>query len=243
MFVWNSRFFDDPADVSNLISGFSAFSKTSLNIWKFAVHVLLNPGLENFEHCFPSMWDECNCAVVWAFLGIAFLRDWNENWPFPVLWPLLSFPNLPAYWVSYNFAFSLLFMGFSRQEWFAWSGLPFPSAVDHILSDLCTMTNHLRWPHTAWLSFIEWDKTVVLCSDWLVFCDYGLSVSALWCPLATPTVPLEFLLPWTWSISSRLLQQSEAAAPYLGWGVSSHAAPPDLERGSRSSPNFCADGF
>ena len=41
-----------------------------------------------------SLWDECNCAVVWAFFGIAFPRDWNENWPFPVPWPLLSFPNL-----------------------------------------------------------------------------------------------------------------------------------------------------
>ena len=40
------------------------------------------------------MWDECNCVVVWAFFGIAFLWDWDENWPFPVLWPLLSFPNL-----------------------------------------------------------------------------------------------------------------------------------------------------
>ena len=39
-----------------------------------------------------SVWDECNCAVVWAFFGIAFLWDWNENWPFPVLWPLLRFP-------------------------------------------------------------------------------------------------------------------------------------------------------
>ena len=45
-----SCFFDDPADVSNLISGSSAFSKSSLNIWKFTVHVLLKPGLENFEH-------------------------------------------------------------------------------------------------------------------------------------------------------------------------------------------------
>ena len=66
------RFFDDPADVGNMISGSSAFSKTSLNIWKFTVHVLLKPGLENFEHYFTSMWDECNCAVVWAFFGIAF---------------------------------------------------------------------------------------------------------------------------------------------------------------------------
>ena len=47
-----SCFFDDPADVGNLISGSSAFSKTSLNIWKITVHVLLKPGLENFEHYF-----------------------------------------------------------------------------------------------------------------------------------------------------------------------------------------------
>ena len=81
--------FDDPVDVGNLTSGSSAVSKTSLNIWKFTVYVLLKPGLENFEHYFTSVWDECSCAVVWAFIGIAFLWDWNENWPFPVLWPLL----------------------------------------------------------------------------------------------------------------------------------------------------------
>ena len=50
-----SCFFDDPVDVGNLISGFSAFSKTSLNIWKFTVHVLLKPGLENFEHYFATV--------------------------------------------------------------------------------------------------------------------------------------------------------------------------------------------
>ena len=61
----------------------------------------LNPGLENFKNYFTSVWDEYNCAVVWAFFGIAFLWDWNENWPFPVLWPLLSFPNLRAYWVQH----------------------------------------------------------------------------------------------------------------------------------------------
>ena len=56
-------------------------------------------------------------------------------------------------------------------------------------------------------------------------CDYGFSVSALWCPLATPTVLLGFLFPWTWGISSWLLQQSAAAAPYLGRGVSPHRRP------------------
>ena len=55
--------FNDPEDVGNLISGSSAFSKTSLNIWKFMVHILLKPGLENFEHYFTSMCNECNCAV------------------------------------------------------------------------------------------------------------------------------------------------------------------------------------
>ena len=90
VFLELSYFYNDIADVGNLISGSSAFSKTSLNIRKFTFHVLLKPSLENFEHYFTSVWDECNCAVVWALFGNAFLWDWNENWPFPVLWPLLT---------------------------------------------------------------------------------------------------------------------------------------------------------
>jgi len=58
--------------VGNLTSGSSAFSKSRLNIWTFMVHVLLKPGLENFEHYFASMWDEGNCVVVWTFFGTAF---------------------------------------------------------------------------------------------------------------------------------------------------------------------------
>ena len=96
-----SCFFDDPTNVGNLISGSSAFSKSSLNIWKFSVHTRLKPGLENFEHDFASVWDECTCAIVWTIFGIAFLWDWSENWPLPVLWPLLCFPNLLAYWVQH----------------------------------------------------------------------------------------------------------------------------------------------
>ena len=92
IFLELSCCFDDPADVGNLISCSSAFSKCSFNIWKFMVHVLSKPGLENFEHYFASMWDECKFAVVWTFFGIVFLWDWNENWHFPVLWPWLSFP-------------------------------------------------------------------------------------------------------------------------------------------------------
>ena len=55
------------------------------------------------------MWNEHNCTVVWTFFVTALLWNWNENWPFPVLWPLLSFPILQAYWVQ----LFILFMGSS----------------------------------------------------------------------------------------------------------------------------------
>ena len=64
VFLELSCFLDDPADVGSLISGSSAFSKTSLNIWKLMVQVLLKPGLDNFEHYFAGMRDECSCVVV-----------------------------------------------------------------------------------------------------------------------------------------------------------------------------------
>ena len=94
-------FCNNSVDVGNLISGCPAFSKSSSKIWKFTVHVLLKPGLENFEHYFASMWDECNCVVVWIFFDVAFLWDWNESWLFPDLWPLMRFPNFLAYWVQH----------------------------------------------------------------------------------------------------------------------------------------------
>ena len=89
VFLELSCFFYDPMDVTNLISGYFSFSKSSLNIWKFMVHVLLKLGLENFEHYFGSVWDECNCAwtlcffawkCAWIFFSTAFLWDWNENY-------------------------------------------------------------------------------------------------------------------------------------------------------------------
>ena len=102
MFFWNSLAF---SMIQWMLAIWSLvplpFLKSSLNIWKFSVHVLLKLSLEDFKHYFASLWDKCNCSVVWTFFGIAFLWDWNENWPFPVLWPLLSFPNLLAYWVQH----------------------------------------------------------------------------------------------------------------------------------------------
>ena len=85
-----SRFFDDPMDVEYLISGSSAFSKSSLNIWKFMIHELLKLGLENFEHYFASVWDECNYEVVWAFFGIGRKTDLSQScghcWVFQICW-------------------------------------------------------------------------------------------------------------------------------------------------------------
>ena len=101
VFLELSCLFDDPVDVGNLISGSSAFSKTSLNIWKFTVHILQKPSLENFKYHFTSVRDKCNCAVVSALFVIVSLWDQSENWPFPFLWTLLSFPNLLAYWVQH----------------------------------------------------------------------------------------------------------------------------------------------
>ena len=97
VFLELSCFFNDPWMFGSLISGSSAFLKFNLNIWKFLVHILLKPSLENFEYYFASMWDECSCAVVWTFFAIAFLWDWSENLPFQVLWPLLSFTDLLAF--------------------------------------------------------------------------------------------------------------------------------------------------
>ena len=84
LFLWSNS-------VGNLISHSSAFSKSSLNIWKFLAHKLLTLSLKHFKHYLVNMWNEFNCMVVRTFFGIALLQDWNENWAFPVLWPLLSF--------------------------------------------------------------------------------------------------------------------------------------------------------
>ena len=95
MFFWNLLAFSMKQWMLAFWSPISAFFKSSLNIWKSIVYILLKTGLENFEHYFASMWDECNCVVVWAFFGITFLRDWNEIdlfqscghcWVFQIFW-------------------------------------------------------------------------------------------------------------------------------------------------------------
>ena len=101
VFLELSCFFDDPVGVGNLTSGSSAFSKSSLNIWMFTVHVLLKPSLENFEHYFASMWDECNCAVVCSlalpFFGIGMKLKLTFSSPVATA----EFPTFMAYWMQH----------------------------------------------------------------------------------------------------------------------------------------------
>ena len=90
VFLEISCFFCDPVDVGNLISGCSAFSKSSLYIWKFLVHMLLKLILKEFEYYLVGMWNECSFVVIWTFFGIALLlkcstfiassfRIWNSS--------------------------------------------------------------------------------------------------------------------------------------------------------------------
>ena len=138
-------FFYDPTDVGNLISGSSAFSKSSLNIWNFMVHVLMKSGLENFEHYFTTVWDKLSSLVVLTFFGFALLWSWNENWPFPVLWPPLSFPNLLAYWVQH-------FNSIIFRIWNSSSGIPEPPLALFVgMLPKAHLTLHSRMSGSRWV--------------------------------------------------------------------------------------------
>ena len=96
-FLEFSYFLYGPINISILSSGSSAFLKSISYIWKFSVQVQLKSTLKDFEYNLAIMWNEHNCTVVRILFGIALLWDWNENWPLPVLWPLLHFLNLLIY--------------------------------------------------------------------------------------------------------------------------------------------------
>ena len=130
-----------------MASGSSACYKTSLNIWKFTIHILLKPGLENSEHYITSVWEQCNCAVVWTFFGIAFLWDWNENWSFPVLWPLLSFPDIEC----------STFIASSSRIWNSLTGIPSPPlALFVVMLFKAHLTSHSRMSGSRSVITLSW---------------------------------------------------------------------------------------
>ena len=119
-----------------MISGSSAFSKSSLNIWKFTVHAPLKTGLENFEY---------NCAVVWSFFGIAFLWDWNEN---------SSFESYGHHWVFqilWHIECSTLTAS-SFRIWNSSAGIPSPPlALFVVMLSKAHLTSHSRMSGSRWV--------------------------------------------------------------------------------------------
>ena len=168
IFLEFSCFFCDPMDVGNLISGSSDFPKSSLNIQKFTVHVLLKPDLENFEHYFASVWDECNCAIVWAFFGIAFLWDWNENWS------LQSCGHCWVFQICWHIECSS-FTASSFRIWNSSTGIPStPLGLFAVMLPKAHLTLHPRISGSRWVITPSW-----LSGLWRSFC------TVLLCSLAT----------------------------------------------------------
>ena len=145
VFLELSSFFNDPADVGNLISGSSAFSKTSFNIWNFMVHVLLKPGLENFEHYFASVWDECNCTVVSTFLALPFFgigmktdlfQSCGQCWVFQICWHIEC----------------STFTASSFRIWNSSAGIPtLPLSLFIVMLPKAHLTSHSRMSGSRWV--------------------------------------------------------------------------------------------
>ena len=140
IFLELSWFFNDPTDVGNSIFGSSASSKSSLNIFKFSVHVLLKPCLENFEHYFASVWDECNCAVVWTLFGIGMKANLFQScghcWVFQIYWH----------------AECSTFTASSFRVWNSSTGIPLP-----LLALFIVMLPNTTWLHIpGCLALGEW---------------------------------------------------------------------------------------
>ena len=169
MLFWNSLAF---SMIHRMLAIWSLVPLPFLNpSWtsgSFLVYILLKPGLKDFEHYLVSMWKECNCMVVWAFFGIAFLGDWNENWPFPVLWPMLSFP---IYW----YIECSTFTASSFRIWNSSAGIPSPPLALFVV----------MLPKPTWL----WTPGCLAIGEWSHHCGhldyYDIFCIVLLCMFAT----------------------------------------------------------
>ena len=137
-----------PLSVGNLISGSSAFSKPSLYIWKFSIHVLLKSSLKNFEHYLASMWNERNCAVVWTFSGIA-LWDRNENnFSSPVATSVFQ--------ICWHIDCST-FTALSFRIWNSSTGIPSPPPALFVVKlPTAYFTSHSRLSGSRWVTTPSW---------------------------------------------------------------------------------------
>ena len=188
-------FFNDPTGVGNLISGSSAFSKTSLNIWKFMVHMLLKTGLGNFEHYFASMWDDCNHMVVLPFLHCLSLG--LEYWSFPVLW------HCRVFQICWHIECST-FMASSFRIWNISTGIPSPPlALSVVMLPKAHLTSHSRMPGSRWVITSSWlygswrsflySSSVYSCHLFLIS-SVSVRLPSLYWALLSPS--LHEMFPW-----------------------------------------------
>ena len=148
MFYWNSLAFLWSNNVGH--SGSSAFSRCSLNICKFMVHIPLKPGLENFEHYFTGMWDECNCAVVWACFGLPIFGVGMKM--------TFSSPVDTAQFSKYAGTLSAAFSAASSfRIWNSSTGIPSPPLAYFVVMlpkahlSLHSRMSGFRWVLVAWV--------------------------------------------------------------------------------------------
>ena len=174
-------------DVGNLISSSSALSKSSLII---TVHILLEPGLENFDHYFTSVWGKCNCVVVWTLFAIAFLWNWNKNWPFPVL-------HCWVFQICYHTE-CITFKASSFRIWNSLTGILSPLlTLFVVMFPKAHLTSHSRMSGSRWVITPSW-----LTGSWRSFCILLCFLAYLllllspyhFCPLLCPL--LHELFPW-----------------------------------------------
>ena len=159
--------------------------------------------------------------LLFTALDLASITSHIHNWVVILLWfhpfilsgvisPLISSSILGTYWPGSS-SFSVLSFAFSYCLW-GFQGKNTEVVCQSLLQRATSCQTSPLWPvclgwlHVAWLSFIEFDKLWSVWSDWLVVCDHGFSLSALWSLLSAPTVLLGFLLPWMWVISSSKAQ-------------------------------------
>ena len=136
-------------NVGNLVSGSSAVSKSSLNIWKFSVHVLLKPSLKDFEHYLARMWNELKCAIVWTFLALPFFgigmttdifQSCGHCWIFQICWHVE--------WSTHSIIF---------RTWKSSAGtLSPPLALFIVMLPKAHLTSHGRLSVSEWMITPSW---------------------------------------------------------------------------------------
>ena len=162
------------------------------------VHILLKPGLENFEHYFTSVWDECKCVVVWAFFGIAFLWDWNETdlfqscghcWVFQICW-----------YIEWS-----TFTASSFRIWNSSTEMPSPPlALFVVMLSKPHLTSHSRMSGSRWVitpSWLSWSWRSFLYSS-SVYCYHLFLISSA----SVRSIPfLSFIEPiFAWNLQGTL---------------------------------------